>query len=87
MTAFSREVAHWDTTGYGALLMTVSSHPGQPCCGQARRSPRLGPGSGPKCLILDGEQQSPSIEALLHGADQNRRLWFHLAASSFGKTS
>lgn len=61
MTAFSREVAHWDTTGYGALLMTVSSHPGQPCCGQARRSPRpctwgrLGPGSGPKCLILDGE--------------------------------
>jgi hypothetical protein len=30
MTAFSREVAHWDTTGYGALLMTVSSHPGQP---------------------------------------------------------
>lgn len=29
MTAFSRHVAHWDTTGYGALLMTASSHPGQ----------------------------------------------------------
>ncbi|GAQ81623.1 Fatty alcohol oxidase [Klebsormidium nitens] len=27
MTAFSRHVAQWNTTGYGALLMTASAHP------------------------------------------------------------